>query len=230
MYSMIEIFGCQKTDSYLALLSINDHLLSDNQNDFRRKEVIDWLPQDLRNIAPGIISHRHLNWLIKIHVLRRQQDFYCRFGRPGRHGKNDKEILSGPKKFYSQSGFILYLQKLVHQITPRSIIYTVLRQSKMLERFLKLCEYKALLVVKNTDVDDMIKQTKMIIPFPELAFDRDKYLQQQKNSLKLQRNKKEILSMASNKAKLRLEKLDWSDRIYTRFFIAGYYQVVPGLS
>ena len=173
-------FRLSKNRYYLALLSINDHLLSDNQNDFRRKEVIDWLPQDLRNITPGIISHRHLNWLIKIHVLRRQQDFYCRFGRPGRHGKNDKEILSGPKKFYSQSGFILYLQKLVHQITPKSIIYTVLRQSKMLERFLKLCEYKALLVVKNTDVDDMIKQTKMIIPFPELAFDRNKYLSNKK--------------------------------------------------
>ena len=126
--------------------------------------------------------------------MRRQEHFNDHYRRPGKYRKNDREILCGPKKFYSQSGFILYLQKLVHQITPRAIIYTVLRQSKILERFLKICEYKALISVRNTDVDDMIKETRAIISFPESAFDRDNYLQQQ-NSLKTQRNKKEILSI-----------------------------------
>ena len=174
-------FRLPKTsDTYSALLSINDHIVSGNQR-FRRKEAIDWLPQDLQNIDPSVIN-RHLNWQIKIHNLRREEHFNDYSLRPGKYGKNNGEILSGPKKFYSQSGFILYLRKLVCQITSRVVIYTVLRQSKILERFLKICEYKTLLAVKNTDVDDMIKQTRAIMSFPESAFNNEKYLSSKNSS------------------------------------------------
>ena len=79
-------------------------------------------------------------------------------------------------------------------------------------------------MTKHTHVDKMIKQSKVIQSFPESAFDNDKYIEQQ-DKLLPQKRKKNILTIASEKAKIRLQELDWSDRIYTRFFIAGYYQV-----
>ena len=58
---------------------------------------------------------------------------------------------------------------------------------------------QALLAVKNTDVDDTDKTNKSYHVFPESAFNNEKYFERQKFLELLQRSKKKILLIASNK-------------------------------
>ena len=95
-----------------------------------------------------------------------------------------------------------------------------MRDSKYLERFLKICEYKKLLKIKHTDVNDILRELKTLRPIPESDFKKDQYKQKQGELLRMKR-KKSLMSIASDKAKLLVQELDWSDRIYTQFFMAG---------
>ena len=225
-------FRLSKTsDSYLSLLSINKHLMSNSNTNkvdlhiFRQKIVKSLMPDELQNVNSSIIT-RHLRWHTKKNILIRERDRVLDRsnngklpGRPEIHGENMNN-LSGPKSYYSKTEFFLNLQKLVCELVPRAIIYTILRDSIIIERFLKICEYKKLLKIKHTDVNDMIKELKTLRPFPESDFKKDQYKQKQSELLRLKR-KKLLMSIASEKAKLLVQELDWNDRIYTKFFIAG---------
>lgn len=219
------------SDSYLSLLSINNHFMSNstpNKVDFhifRQKNFKAFMPDELQNVNSSIIS-RHLKWHTNKNILKREPEKFLHRGingkRPGRTEIHSEDInnLSGPKSYYSKTEYFLNLQKFVCEFVPRAIIYMTLRDSKNLERFLRICEYKKLLKIKHTDVNDILKELKTLGPIPESYFKKDQYKQERSELIRMKR-KKLLMSIASEKAKLLLQKLDWRDRIYTRFFIAG---------
>jgi hypothetical protein len=220
------------SSSYLSLLSLKDNIDIRRNNDededgFLARDVKNWLPEGLQNINSRIIR-RNLTVLQNNNYLKRDRVEKTKKG-PGRPKKNDiTQIYTSrdPKSFYtySASPYLVSLERLVLGFVPRAIIYTILRQSGVLERFLKICEYKKLLEIKNTEMNEMIKrlrtQTKTIGPIPESAFSEDKYVEVQGKLMGINR-KKMLMSIASEKAKLLVKELDWDDRIYTRFFVAG---------
>jgi hypothetical protein len=63
-------------------------------------------------------------------------------------------------------------------------------------------------------------QTKTIGHVPRSSFRQAQYIEVQSKLMGIKR-KKQLMSIASVKAKLLIQELDWDDRFYTRFFIAG---------
>jgi len=224
------------SETYLCLLSMKNHIdldFNSTEDGFRLRDVKNWLPDDLQNMSSRIIR-RNSTMLLNSYYLRRdrlenrkaknmiKKDQEGRNKNKFRHSYEDR----GPKSFYtySKSIYLLSLERLVLGITPRAIIYTILKNSGILERFLKICEYKKLLEIKRTEMNEMIKrvrtQTKTIGRIPESSFRTDKYMQEQDNLMGINR-KKQLILIASEKANSLVHELDWRDRIYTRFFIAG---------
>lgn len=224
------------SDTDLCLLSMKDHIDTDFNNignGFRLRDVKNWLPEPLKNINSRIIR-RNSTMLLNSNYLRRDRLEKTKNNRsiikkkPRRTRLNDIQLHAdrGPKSFYtySKSEYLLPLQRLALGFASRAIIYTILRNSGILERFLKICEYKKILEIKYTNRNEMLKrlrtQTETIGLIPESDFNVLKYTEERSKLLSIKR-KKMLKSIASEKAKLLVQELDWSDRIYTRFFIAG---------
>jgi hypothetical protein len=222
---------CHFSSSYLSLLSMQDNIDTRGNNRdedrFHARDVKNWLPEGIQNINSRIIR-RNLTIMQNKNYLKRDHIEMTKKA-PGRP-KNDEITLIYPNRgrkslyTYSKSEYLLFLEKLVLSIAPRAIIYTILKNSGILERFLKLCEYKKLLEIKNTEANKIIErlrtQTKTIGYISESSFRKSNYMQEQ-NKLVGIKLKKTLVSIASEKAKKLIQELDWSDRIYTRFFIAG---------
>ena len=220
------------SNSYLSLLSMKDNIdkSCDNNEDedgFSTRDVKNWLPEGLQNINSRVVR-RNVTNLQNNNYLKRDLLEKERKG-PGRPKSShfiEIQPERGRKSFYaySKSDYLLSLERLVLGIATRAIIYTILKNSGFLERFLKICEYKKLLEIKNTEINEMINrvrtQTKTFGHIPESDFSEDKYIEV-KGKLMAIKRKKILISMASEKARLLVQELDWSDRFYTRFFLAG---------
>ena len=225
------------SDTDLCLRSMYDHINvifgKSDQKLFSRADVKNWLPQDLQNISPRII-HRNLALYLNNNYLRRYRRVKNKLKKlPGRPKKNENDVsqLNSSRNAktlytYSKPVELISLERLVLQITPRAIIYTALKNSGYLERFLKVCEYKKLLEMKSTESNEMLKRlrthTNTIGVIPESNFNDSKYFKEKEKLSGINRKKK-LMMIASDKANNLLQELDWSHRIYTRFFIAGGY-------
>jgi len=228
-------FRLNKTSNTdLCLHSIYDNLSLLDEGDvdnFRQGDVKKWLPEDIR--VPSRIIHRNLMRLLKNNYIQRKYSTKNKITKhPGRPEEHMNQInasnvnRSYTSYSYSKSDYLLSLEKLVLEIVPRYIIYTRLRNSGYLERFLKICEYKKLLVIRSTEPTEILRRlkshTKSIGLIPESAFKEAQYMKEQKTLLQL-KGKKSLKMIASKKAKLLIQNLEWNDRIYTRFFQAGGY-------
>ena len=131
----------------------------------------------------------------------------------------DTDALSGPNIVYSESDYTLMLKKLVSRLIPRSIIYIMLRQSNIIERYLRICKYVQLIRCKYIDVDKTMKviRAMKIIPIDEYEkgyIENQKFLKQKTNL--------EIMINAFKLANKELNERLWHNgSTYTKFFITG---------
>jgi len=218
------------SNRYLTLLSINDHLLSANiTKDFRPADVENSLPEGLRNKDYYSDVSRILKWHVTKMVVKDSLDFQPET-RPGRHKLNSSTALSGDPSYYSASGYRLVFERVARSFVSRAIIYTILRDSKVIHRLFQLMAYKRLIAVRSTKPSRVLKGLKSLGLGTDSSFNESKYISDQ--NMLLQKNKKEIISMASKTADKFVEEVDWHARFYTEFFIVGgltYYED-PGFS
>lgn len=164
---------------------------------------------NVEKVDPAVVN-RGLKTLVKVGYYQKQID-----------GKRIED-LSGPNKLYSETDYLSILKKLVTSLVPRYIIYQELRESNILQRYLRLCRYVELIRCKYIDLVKMLKVKRAIGPAQESEIeDYEKNYFENQRFLK-QKSNKEIFLVASKLAVKELQERLWhADILYTRFFIGG---------
>ena len=163
-----------------------------------------------------LIDHPDVNRALKCPVNIGY--FQKQAGKPLNDGRSGRNIV------YSETDFVIMLKKLVHKLKHRAVIYSTLRLSHILERYLRVCSYVGLIRCRQIDVKDALKIKRAYALKPILESEGDEfergYLEEQE--ILQQKSNKEIFAVACLKAKNDLhDKLWHSDIGYTRFFIEG---------
>jgi len=163
-----------------------------------------------------LIDHPDVNRALKCPVNIGY--FQKQAGMPMNDGRSGRNIV------YTETDFVVMLKKLVSKLKHRAVIYSTLRLSHILERYLRVCHYVGLIRCKRIDVKNAVKLKRIYALTPILESEIEEYEKvyiEDQETIKKKSND-EIFSVACLKAKNDLhDKLWHSDIGYTRFFING---------
>lgn len=191
------------------LLDESDHL---RPNDVRKK----FSKLDL-NIDYSTVS-RTLSKLVNVGYS--EKSGVNSLKKPGKSKADNLDVhLTGPKDVYKKTGYYLALEQVIHKEIPRWKIYTSLRMSYTLDKFLTFGSYAWLLARKYTDVEEYLKVAKIkgIIDLHEF-YEQWKQYQEWLQPIK----DEDLLMIASEMAKQELIVRDWkTDLLYDEFFVNG---------
>jgi hypothetical protein len=163
-----------------------------------------------------LIDHPDVNRALKCPVNIGY--FQKQVGKPLNDGRSGRNIV------YTETDFVVMLKKLVLKLKHRAVIYSTLRLSHILERYLRVCHYVGLIRCKRIDVENAVKLKKTYALTPILESEIEEYekVYIEDQEIIKQKNNNEILLVACLRAKNDLNDKSWhSDVDYTRFFING---------
>lgn len=139
-------------------------------------------------------------------------------------GKPLNDGLSGRNIVYTETDFVIMLKKLVSKLKHRAVIYSTLRLSHILERYLRVCHYAELIRCRRIDVKEAVKlkRTYALTPILESEIEEYEKVYIEDQEIIKQKNNNEIFLVACLRAKNDLNDKSWhSDVDYTRFFKNG---------
>lgn len=196
----------------------------DSDLKFIPKEVQMKFSETVNEIDQPTVS-RALSQLTRVKYLEKVMDVHQGPGKPKTY---DNGKIPGIKSLYTE----VYGQKLTDYVTrlsTRFIIYHQLRESDVIEEFLKFHYFKDYMVIKFSTIHSLleVEKAKGQLTEESLAKLNEEYKGQQR--LLKSKTKNEIMIYASKSAKFHLTTSDWrTDELYTEFFKEGFrtYEVI----
>lgn len=190
--------------NHLVLLSLFEHLASSVDEEFRPSDIRSEF-SNIQEIDGSPVS-RAIKQGIALNTLKRTEKKSIR----GRPVSNDLVAAkkSGPQFVYSKTEYRKTLEKLVSREFPRAIIFAQLLGSQVLERYLRFAIYAAMINLKTGDSDDLVKLMKTNSARTEQVLTEFKTMFEQEKKDLSQIKPKEIMSIASERAREFVDERD----------------------
>jgi hypothetical protein len=136
--------GPESRKSFAGLLAFDTILrMGTSDSVFRAKNVRTGFPEDVQKISYSDLS-RILRMLKRVKLTDQQRPPNKKSGRP----KSDEKRSHETNFYYSKSGYLLLLEKLITKPLARSILISLLVEAKVIQRYIEYSCLYALYEIK----------------------------------------------------------------------------------